>query len=59
MNFSLRRSSRPGGVVVSVLAIERKVCGFEPGQDDGFLRTIKACSTPSSRMGSKAVCPMS
>jgi hypothetical protein len=46
--------SRHGGVVVSVLATGPKVCGFEPGQRDGFLRAIKIRSTPSSRIGSKA-----
>jgi hypothetical protein len=30
-----------------VLATEPKGCGFEPGQGDGFLRTIKIRSTPS------------
>jgi hypothetical protein len=50
-----QRNCHLGGVVVSVLAIEPKDCGFEPGQgDDGFLRAIKISSTPSSRMGSKA-----
>jgi hypothetical protein len=44
---------RLGDVVVSVLTTGPKVCGFEPGQDDGFLRAIKIRSTPSSRMGSK------
>jgi hypothetical protein len=29
---------RLGGVGVSVLATELKGRGFEPGQDDGFLR---------------------
>jgi hypothetical protein len=33
--------------VVSVLAAEPKSCGFEPGQGDGFLRTIKNRSTSS------------
>jgi hypothetical protein len=46
--------SHLGGIVVSVLATGPKGCGFEPGQGDGFLRTIKIRSTPSSRMGSKA-----
>jgi hypothetical protein len=46
--------SRLGGVVVSVLATGPKVCGFEPGQGDGFLRAIKIRSTLSSRMGGKA-----
>jgi hypothetical protein len=32
---------RLGGAVVSVLATGPKVRGFEPGQDDGFLRAIK------------------
>jgi hypothetical protein len=50
--FSVTRlHSRLGGVVVSVLVTGR--CGFELGQDDEFLRTIKIRSTPSSRMGSK------
>jgi hypothetical protein len=49
-----QKISRLGGVVVSVLATGPKGCGFEPGQDDGFLRAIKIRSTPSSRMGSKA-----
>jgi hypothetical protein len=39
--------------VVSVLATGPKVCGFEPFQGDGFLRAIKICVTPPSRMGSK------
>jgi hypothetical protein len=42
-----------GGVVASVLATGPKGCGFEPSQDDGFLRATKIRSTPSSRMGSK------
>jgi hypothetical protein len=46
--------SRLGGVVVSVLATGPKVCGFQLGQGDGFLRTIKIRSTHSFRMGSKA-----
>jgi hypothetical protein len=45
---------RLGGIVVSVLAIEPKGRGFEPGDGDGFLRAIKIRSTLSSRMGSKA-----
>jgi hypothetical protein len=44
---------RLGGVVVSLLSTGPKVCRFEPGQGDGFLRVIKIRSTPSSRMGSK------
>jgi hypothetical protein len=40
--------------VVGVLATGPKVCGFERGQDDGFLRAIKINSTPSPLMGSKA-----
>jgi hypothetical protein len=40
--------------VGSVLTTGPKGCGFESGQDDGFLRAIKIRSTPSSRMGSKA-----
>jgi hypothetical protein len=51
--------SRLGGVVVSVLAAGPKVCGFEPGQGDGFLSVIRILSTPSFRMGSKAGGPMS
>jgi hypothetical protein len=51
--------SRLGGVVVSVLVIGPKGCGFEPGKDEGFLRETKIRSTPSSRMGSKAGNPMS
>jgi hypothetical protein len=43
---------RLGGAVVSVLATGPK--GSKPGQGDGFLRAIKICNTPSSRMGSKA-----
>jgi hypothetical protein len=39
--------NRVGGVVVSVLAIGSKGCGFVPGQDDGFLRAIKIRCTPS------------
>jgi hypothetical protein len=33
--------------VVSVLATGPKVCGFEPGQGDGFLRATKIRNTPS------------
>jgi hypothetical protein len=36
-----------GGVIVSVLAIGSEVCGFKPGQDNGFLIAIKICSMPS------------
>jgi hypothetical protein len=32
---------RLGGVVVSVLATGPKVCGFEPGQGDGFFKGDK------------------
>jgi hypothetical protein len=39
-------SCRLGGVMVSVLAIRLKVCGFKPSQGDGFLRAIKMYSTP-------------
>jgi hypothetical protein len=45
--------SRLSGVVVSVLTTGPKSCGFEPGQGDRLLRTIKIRSTPSSRMESK------
>jgi hypothetical protein len=38
------KTSRLGGVVVSVLATGPKGCGFEPGKGDGFL---KIRSTPS------------
>jgi hypothetical protein len=47
-------ASRLRGVVVSVLAIGPKGCGFEPGQGDGCLRAIKIHSTPSCRLESKA-----
>jgi hypothetical protein len=33
--------------VLSVLATGPKVCGFEPGQGDGFLRVIEILSTSS------------
>jgi hypothetical protein len=33
--------------MVSVLAIGPKVCGFKPGQGDGFLKATKLHSTPS------------
>jgi hypothetical protein len=33
--------SRLGGVMVSVLATGPKVCGFEPGQGDGFFKSNK------------------
>jgi hypothetical protein len=33
-------------VMVSVLAIKYKVCGFKPGRDDGLLRAIKFRRTP-------------
>jgi hypothetical protein len=39
--------SRLGGVVFSVLATGPKGRGFEAGQGDGFLRTIKIRSTSS------------
>jgi hypothetical protein len=39
--------SRLGGVVANVLATGTKVCVFEPGQGDGFLRAIKIRSPPS------------
>jgi hypothetical protein len=35
------------GVVVSVLATERKGCTLKPSQGNGFLRAIKIHSTPS------------
>jgi hypothetical protein len=38
---------RLGGVVVSVLTTGPKGFGFEHGQGDGFLMTIKIRSTPS------------
>jgi hypothetical protein len=38
-------SSRGGGVMVSVLAIEPKIRGFKPGGGDTFLRAIKVSST--------------
>jgi hypothetical protein len=38
--------SRLGGVVVSMLTIGPKGRGFETGQDDGFLRTIKIRRRP-------------
>jgi hypothetical protein len=52
--FKASYGGRLGGVVVSVLATGPKSCRFEPSQGDGFLRAIKICCTPSSRMGSKA-----
>jgi hypothetical protein len=36
-----------GGVVVSVLAVRLKACGLKLGRNDGFLRAIKICRTPS------------
>jgi hypothetical protein len=39
--------SRLGGVVVNVLATGPKGRGFKTGRGDGFLRTIKICSTSS------------
>jgi hypothetical protein len=44
---TMSTARRLGGVVVSVLATGPKVCEFEPGQGDGFLRAIKIRSTPS------------
>jgi hypothetical protein len=38
-----------GGVVFIVLATGPIGCGFNPSQDDGFLRAIKICSTTSFR----------
>jgi hypothetical protein len=55
----MKEMSRLDGEVVSVLTTGPKVCRFEPGQGDVFLRAIKVRSTPSSRMGSKAGSPMS
>jgi hypothetical protein len=43
--------------VVSVLATGPKVCGFEPGQGDGFLRAIRIRSTPSFRWEVKPEVP--
>jgi hypothetical protein len=45
------------GGVVSVLATEPKVRGFEPGKDDGYLRAIKISSTPSFGREVKPECP--
>jgi hypothetical protein len=33
--------------MVSVLAITPKIRGFKPADNDGFLRAIKICNTPS------------
>jgi hypothetical protein len=38
-----------GGVMVIVLAIGAKVCGFKPGRGDGILRAIKIHRFPSQR----------
>jgi UPF0716 family protein affecting phage T7 exclusion len=38
-----------GGIMVIVLAIASKVCGFNPAKSNGFLRVIRARSTTSSR----------
>jgi hypothetical protein len=43
----LSNLSHLGGVLVSVLATGHKGHGFESGQGDGVLRSIKVCSTPS------------
>jgi hypothetical protein len=40
-------TSRLPAVVVSMLATDPKVCGFEPVEGDGFLRAIKIRSTLS------------
>jgi hypothetical protein len=42
------------GVVVSVLATGPEGRGFEPYQNDRFLRVIEVFSTPLLRMGSEA-----
>jgi hypothetical protein len=39
-----KTDSRLDGVVVSVLATIPKSRGFEPGQGNGFLRTIKSAA---------------
>jgi hypothetical protein len=53
LQYSTVPYSRLDGVVVNMLTTGPKVWGFEPGQGDGFLRAIKICRTPCSRMGSK------
>jgi hypothetical protein len=51
----LHGASRLGGVVVSVLATGPKnVAGSNPAKAMDFLRAIKICSRPSSRMEIKA-----
>jgi hypothetical protein len=45
--------------LVTVPATGPKVCGFEPGQGDGFLRAIKIRSTPSFGWEVKPEDPMS
>jgi hypothetical protein len=53
----LQKHIRLGGVVVSVFATRSKGLGFDPGQGDGFLRTIKIRSTPSFGWEAKVEVP--
>jgi hypothetical protein len=48
------------GILVSMLAIGPKVCGFKPGWGDGFLRVIKIPSMPSfgGKVKQEALCHM-
>jgi hypothetical protein len=43
--------------MANVLAIVRKVCGFNPSRGDGFLRAIKIRSTPSFGWEVKPLAP--
>jgi hypothetical protein len=43
----LLQPSHLSGVMVSVLAIRLKICGFKPGLGNGFLRAIKSRTAPS------------
>jgi hypothetical protein len=44
--------------MVSAFATGPKVCGFEPGQEDGFFKSYKIPQLAFLRVGSKAGGPM-
>jgi hypothetical protein len=50
-------NSRIGGVMVSVLATETKVCGLKPGSEQRILRATKIRNTPSFRRKMKQSAP--
>ena len=54
-----RETVVPAGPVVIILAIGSEVCGFKPGQGDGFFSERKNPEYDFLRKGSKAVGPVS